>query len=509
MTALTRGKSRSKRVNPADDLPFEVYRQAVDQADIAISITDQRANILYANEAFTAITGYTPDEIVGCNESVLSNHTTPAKLYQEMWRHLSEQRPWSGRVLNRRKDGQLYLADLTISPVVGADGTTSHFLGIHRDVTELNRLERVVRNQKMLIESTLNAAPVGLALLDTSGRVMLDNEACKRLASDVNAKEPAHFILDMLLPDWRGQLAEDPARCRFANREVRIDRRGGSARWLSVTASLIDTQSDCADTYFTSARQPGLLLVINDVTELHVEQERARADALKLALIDEERNAAIREGLSAALFRLDEPLNMMTSALHVLRRREPATAEILNEAVNASREHLDQLRQVIPPPPPESQSSVNLNEILRDVLEISVPRMLAAGVTVDWKPMATLPSIQARPLQLRMLFKALVDNAIEAMNTKGWKTRELTVTSHIADERVVVCVLDTGPGLDETARHRAFEPFFSAKSGRHLGTGLSRAQQIVSDHGGLIDLNPRPEGGCAAIVELRIDGDPI
>lgn len=509
MTAMTRGKSKPKRVSSADDLPFEVYRQAVDQADIAISITDQRANILYANTAFTAITGYAADEIIGCNESVLSNHTTPAKLYKEMWAHLSDQRPWSGRVLNRRKDGQLYLADLTISPVVGPDGTTSHFLGIHRDVTELNRLERVVRNQKMLIESTLNAAPVGLALLDTTGRVILDNEACKRLTSDMGTQEPAHSILDMLMPDWRESLGEDPSRCAFANREVRIDRRGGAQRWLSVTASIIETQSDCADTYFTASQQPGLLLVINDVTELHVEQERARADALKIALIDEERNAAIREGLSAALYRLDEPLNMMTSALHVLRRREPATAEILNEAVNASREHMDALRQVIPPAPPESQSSVNINEIVRDVLEISVPRMLAAGVTVDWKPMSTLPNIQARPLQLRMLFKALVDNAIEAMNTKGWRQRELTVTSSLTDARVVVCVLDTGPGLSDAARHRAFEPFFSAKSGRHLGTGLSRAQQIVSDHGGLIDLNPRPEGGCAAIVELRIDGDPL
>ena len=60
--------------------------------------------------------------------------------------------PWRGRVLNRRKDGQLYLADLTISPVVSREGVTTHFLGIHRDVTELHRLERVVRNQKMLIE---------------------------------------------------------------------------------------------------------------------------------------------------------------------------------------------------------------------------------------------------------------------------------------------------------------------------------------------------------------------
>ena len=56
------------------ELPPEAYRQAVDQADLAISITDPRANILFANEAFARVTGYRVDEIVGKNESVLSNH---------------------------------------------------------------------------------------------------------------------------------------------------------------------------------------------------------------------------------------------------------------------------------------------------------------------------------------------------------------------------------------------------------------------------------------------------
>jgi len=508
MTAATRGKP--SRIALADDLPPEVYRQAVDQAEIAISITDARANILYVNDTFSTITGYDADEIIGRNESVLSNHTTPAELYKDMWTHLADQRPWQGRVLNRRKDGQLYLADLTISPVVSEEGTTTHFLGIHRDVTELHRLERVVRNQKMLIESTLDAAPVALVLLDANARVVLDNQAYKMLVSDLGTKEPAHFLLDILLPDWRTRLANDLAHCAFEHREARVDRRGGTARWLSVNASVIDMQSDGADSYFCADNQPGLLLVINDITNLRAEQERARAAALKVALIDEERNAAIREGLSAALYRLDEPLNMMTSALHVLRRREPTSAQVLEQAVNASRNHLEQLRQVIPPAPPEVPASVNLNEILRDVLEVCTPRLLAAGITVDWKPASTLPHMNGRPLQLRMLFKALVDNAIESMNTKGWPQRELSITSKVADERIVVCIFDTGPGLSEEVRHRAFEPFFSAKTtGRHLGTGLSRAQQVVSDHGGIIDLNPRPNGGCAAIVELRIDGDPI
>lgn len=74
------------------ELPPEAYRQAVDQADLAISITDPKANILFANEAFARVTGYTPDEIIGQNESVLSNQFIPART--DLWligsRHVVE-----------------------------------------------------------------------------------------------------------------------------------------------------------------------------------------------------------------------------------------------------------------------------------------------------------------------------------------------------------------------------------------------------------------------------------
>ena len=507
MSAVTRVKISTI----AHQLPPEAYRQAVDQADLAISITDAKANILFANEAFTRVTGYATDEIIGKNESMLSNHTTSGDLYKTMWKELSAQRPWSGKLLNRKKEGDLYLAELTISPVVDATGKTTHFLGMHRDVTELHSLERVIRNQKKLIESVVDSAPMAFALLDQNGRVILDNQEYKKLVSDLHLKEPAHALLDNVLPQWQENLLKQPELCSFANREARVDRAGGRPRWLSISATLIEMNSDCADNYFCTGGLPGLLLVISDVSSLREEQERARTSALQAVMADEERTAAIREGLSAAIFRLEEPMNIMASAASVLQRRDPASAGILQQALAASREHMEALRQVIPQSPQEIVLSTNLNEILRDVLEICTPRLLGAGIVVDWQPAATLPPMIGRPRQLRMLFKALVDNAIEAMNIKGWKRRELSLSSTVKRDCIVISISDSGPGIPLEWRHKAFEPFFTAKnsSGRHIGTGLSRAQQVVADHGGIIDLEESPSGGCAAIVEFRLDGDPI
>jgi nitrogen fixation negative regulator NifL len=196
-----------------------------------------------------------------------------------MWSELSAQKPWSGKLLNRRKDGTLYLAELEISPVVDASGQTTHFVGMHRDITDLHRLERLVRNQKHLIESVVDAAPMAFALLDPNGRIILDNQEYKKLVSDLRVKEPAHSMLDGIFPAWRTSLASQPQQLLMNNREVRIDRAAGRARWLSVTSSIIDMQSDCADSYFCADGQPGLLLVIADITNLRDEQERSRASA--------------------------------------------------------------------------------------------------------------------------------------------------------------------------------------------------------------------------------------
>jgi len=136
-----------------------VFREAVAQADIAISITDPQANILYVNPAFERVTGFPAAEAVGRNQSMLSAKATPTALYADMWKKISAGIPWSGRLVNRRKDGAEYLADLLITPVLDAQGRIGHYLGIHRDVTSLHRLECQVSNQKALIESVVDAAP--------------------------------------------------------------------------------------------------------------------------------------------------------------------------------------------------------------------------------------------------------------------------------------------------------------------------------------------------------------
>lgn len=165
------------------NLPFSLFVKAVEQAPIAISITDKKANILYINDAFTSVTGYKAAEILGANESKLSDKCTPRQVYYDLWYTISRKKIWHGQLVNRKKMGQRYLADLTIAPMLDERGAISHFIGMHRDITQDHNAEQQLANQKQLIESVINASPVAMAVLDENKRVVLDNQMYKMLIS--------------------------------------------------------------------------------------------------------------------------------------------------------------------------------------------------------------------------------------------------------------------------------------------------------------------------------------
>lgn len=501
--------STIKRPTPHESAAIApaVFQQAVEQADIAISITDRDANIVYVNPAFTRATGYAAAEVVGGNQSMLSNKTTPAKVYQSMWQTISFGKPWTGRLVNRRKDGGKYLADLLITPVVNDAGKVVNYLGIHRDVTELHRLECEVGNQKALIESVVDSAPVVLALVDGKGRVVLDNHEYKKLMGDLRMAEPANVILDAVGGELGvGLGTPNEGGHAFSECEVRID--APAPRWFSCSGIWVRRQDGGADAFFARGNDLFLLLVAKETTRSHAQQEKARVAALQAMMADQDRIDALRETLSAAVFQIEGPLNIMTSVLGTMERRGccEAANQALVEALRSGKEAVDALRRAIPEQRPEPQTAVNLNEVMRDVLDLTTKRMLGAGISVQWQPEAVLPSVNGYANRLRAMLKALVDNAIDAMNARGWRERELQVTTRRLPDSVEVAVEDSGPGIPPDLRLKVFEPFFSTRNagGQHLGTGLSLAQQVAADHGGVIEIDTAAGGGCRVRVALPV-----
>jgi len=499
MTPLTKNPDLTAAIAP------QIFQQTVEQADIAISITDVTARILYVNPAFTRITGYSPEDVFGANHSLLSNKSTPVEVYDELWAVISRGLPWSGRLVNRRKDGSKYLADLLITPVVDADGEITHYVGIHRDVTLLHRLESEVGDQKALIESVVDSAPLVIALLDSQDKVVLDNHEYKKLMGDLRMVEPATLILNAIRAETGfHQAGARAGNHAFNEHSIRIESSRGP-RWFSCSGIWVQRKTADADMFFNRHEALYLLLVARETTRQLAEQEKTRMALLQAMMAEDSRIDTLHESLSAAVFKIEGPINVMASVMRTIERRntqDPA-ALALREVLDACKATVETLRSVIPEHRPESQSMVNINEVMRDVLDLTTMRMLASGIAVQWRPQGVIPPVNGFPKRLRTMFKAIVDNAIDAMNVKGWNARDLRVTTRGGKGSVEVLIEDSGPGIPAELRLKVFEPFFSTHAGgHHLGTGLSSAQQVAAEHEGTIRIDPGDLGGCRVRVIL-------
>ena len=101
-----------------------------------ILITDVAAAIIWANPAFTEITGFTMSEVVGHNPgAMLNSGKQDRRFYEGMWQTILAGRVWTGEIVNRRKNGSHFDAALTISPVTGSDGNIHHFVAVMQDIS--------------------------------------------------------------------------------------------------------------------------------------------------------------------------------------------------------------------------------------------------------------------------------------------------------------------------------------------------------------------------------------
>jgi two-component system, cell cycle sensor histidine kinase and response regulator CckA len=123
---------------------------AVEQAAEAVVITDTDGKILYVNPACEAITGYAQEEIIGQNPRILKSGKHDDNFYRRMWSALVNGGVWSGRLINKRKDGTLFEEEATISPVRDSNGRITNYVAVKRDVTREVLLENQFRqSQKM------------------------------------------------------------------------------------------------------------------------------------------------------------------------------------------------------------------------------------------------------------------------------------------------------------------------------------------------------------------------
>lgn len=102
-----------------------------------ITVTDASGQITFVNSAFTQITGYSPDEVLGKSPNILKSDKHDKRFYYSMWNQLKHKGQWQGEVWNRRKNGEIYLQTMTITAVNNELGETESYVAVFHDISEV------------------------------------------------------------------------------------------------------------------------------------------------------------------------------------------------------------------------------------------------------------------------------------------------------------------------------------------------------------------------------------
>lgn len=147
---------------------------ALEQSDSTIVITDVDGNIEYVNPAFSRITGYRKEEVIGRNPRVLKSGKQSAEFYRQLWDTLMSGNTWRGEMVNKKADGELFWELVAISPVKEQSGEIINYVAIKEDITSRKAMEEALHKAKIGAESANQAKSIFLANMSHELRTPLN-----------------------------------------------------------------------------------------------------------------------------------------------------------------------------------------------------------------------------------------------------------------------------------------------------------------------------------------------
>jgi diguanylate cyclase (GGDEF)-like protein/PAS domain S-box-containing protein len=112
-----------------------------------VIITNVGGDIEYANPKFAEVTGYSVSEVLGKNPKILKSGRHSAEFYTEMWSTLTAGVTWTGEIINKRRNGELYWESVSISPILDDEGNINRYVAVKQEITEKKKMEEILYHQ--------------------------------------------------------------------------------------------------------------------------------------------------------------------------------------------------------------------------------------------------------------------------------------------------------------------------------------------------------------------------
>jgi len=535
-----------ERITLAEKL--RLLSSALEAAANGIAITKRSGEILWVNQAFCQLTGYTAAELFGKNPRVLKSSQHHREFYAEMWATINAGNVWHGELVNRRKDGSCYDEEMTITPVRDAGGAIQNFIAIKQDVSKRKQTEQALARERDLLSALMDNLPDYIYFKDVNSRFTRINRAHARhlglpQPADAIGKSDADFCPG---GEARQKLVEEQMLMTTGQPILGLVEKSEAAnrsKWLSSTKVPLHT---------ADGKINGLVGISRDITaDKKAELERQR---MELQLRQSQKLESVGQLAAGIAHEINTPTQYVgdntrfvkdsfTAIVKVLKSHEALLAAAKQNAVTPellarseellATSDLDYLYMQIPSALEETLEGVErVSKIVRAMKEFSHPggkektpadlnhaiESTAAVARNEWKYVADLklelaPDLPRVPCFLGEFNQAVLNLIINAAHTIGDVVKKnpgtkgcITVQTQRDGEYVEVRVTDTGTGIPEAVRPKIFEPFFTTKDvGKGTGQGLAMIYgSIVRRHGGTANFETEVGRGTTFILRLPL-----
>lgn len=459
------------------------------QEGVYFSTPDGR--LLDCNNALVRLFGYdSKEELLAV--PVVEHYLSPSDRYSET----EEMHKTSGvrqrEIKLKKRDGSVLVCLDSARTVFDSQGRVERYQGALIDITEFRQMQEKLREQEEFRQRLMDSFPDLILMFDREGRYKFVSPRIRELLG----YSPEDFVGRSLISDQTPASLDlqrifhqiVTGKVSFDSAEYNAQHHDGTWRVLRTTASPV---------YDAKGAVAGVVASVRDMTDVKQMEQQ---------LIQNERLAAMGQMIDGFAHELNNPLTAILGALELLETSTPdqATArkyELVKQQARRAAEVVQNLLFFSRPPAP-GKAPLNVSELVHRSLALHEHSLKLSGVSIDFVPDLSIPSVVGDPHQLMQVFLNLIINAEQAIREVKQRGT-LRVRMGRKSQRVWISFQDDGPGIPTDQMDKIFDPFFTTKRpGRGTGLGLSVAVAILKKYDGEIEVSAASGGGAIFTVTL-------
>lgn len=353
---------------------------------------------------------------------------------------------------------------------------------------QVMQLSREYFREAEKLQQMMDAAPLGIVLLDQQGYIISINETFLQLYRTYQKEPNESRREDLLLRRLSDVLSGVPI-------ESIASRVEQSLEGQTKVTDLIKADNHI---YFTSTSPIqksksneviGAVAIVQDITEL---------ETLRMELNHVERLSLVGQMAAGITHEIRNPMAVVRGFLQLMREKSPPTLDhyyrIVMEELDRANGIINDFLSLAQNRPVESEKC-HLHDIIKELTPLLWADANLRGQTIEVKLDDSMPELLLNAKEIKQLILNLSRNAMEAMAEKG----QLTLETRVTDQGGLLVVSDTGPGIPSGQREKLFEPFFTTKA-KGTGLGLALCLSIVERHGGKITVDSTEGQGTTFTV---------